>query len=678
MLGSLPIPTTLALALLSACSEPPSPPILDGLHLSTADLPEGLVGPEVVLADGTRLVASEVSPRVRPEGRFTVEAWLVPGEPQPGDTVTLDLFRAGTSKPAESWTPEERWPPEDWTEGQAVRLHGRLELPPESKEDHYWLHWQIRRADGKRVKAPDLRTGQLSLGALRVGGKPIREAVEAQEPPEGPLVAAGGDLMLGRRQNGLVGRNGPHHALEGIPVLAEADLAFANLECVVATAGDRKVGQGEPVPHYFRGRPETLAVLTEAGIDVVQTANNHGGDYGHPATLEQVELLRAAGIAAVGTGADRQAACAPAYTRAGDLTVAWLARDFTTPVDASTESAPGVCYHDPKDPEGLKTELSAWIQEARKRADVVLVGAHWVMHPKPRPKPWNRRMAKAIIQAGADAVIGSSNHMPLGVEVIGGRPVIYDTGDLLFDMASGAGRTTGMLALLHLVPGGVARIEGVPLESGYGYTTLATGNKAAKALYRYRDLSLELGTLLRLESDRAVLDLPLPPERPGPTEAAPPDLAATWAPSPLEAPPPGCRVAEVPADARIDPVDFGPIRLLGLRLDKDRMGGRGIVWAETWWTAPEPVDTDYWIYQRMMPPTRNVSHMWWADHEPCDWQWPTSRWEAGGIYADLYGVRAPRQLPDGDYGLRMGLMDEEGHAAPSVDFPGVSVIRQRP
>src|SRR5262249_20116660 len=53
------------------------------------------------------------------------------------------------------------------------------------------------------------------------------------------------------------------------PRIRAADLAFGNVECVVATGGDTV---------QFRADPATLAGLRDAGFDIVSLANNHTAD----------------------------------------------------------------------------------------------------------------------------------------------------------------------------------------------------------------------------------------------------------------------------------------------------------------------------------------------------------------------------------------------------------------
>ncbi|MFS2055919.1 CapA family protein, partial [Variovorax sp. CT11-76] len=106
---------------------------------------------------------------------------------------------------------------------------------------------------------------------------------------------------------------GARRMLSGIPALREADLRIVNLECVVATTGEQGVDKGEAGSYYFRARPEMLDVLTTARVGIVATANNHSGDYGPGALMEQQWHLRAAGIAWAGSGRDLEAALRPAF-----------------------------------------------------------------------------------------------------------------------------------------------------------------------------------------------------------------------------------------------------------------------------------------------------------------------------------------------------------------------------
>ena len=239
-----------------------------------------------------------------------------------------------------------------------------------------------------------------------------------------PVVAFGGDVILGERQNALTAWSGPDSALGGVPELAEADLAIVNLESVVASTG-APVEKETPFPFYFRGRPELIAVLAAAGIDVVCTANNHSGDFGAEALLEQSRLLDGMNFGHAGSGPNREAACAPVLRRAGDLVVAVFSVDSTMPSFAATAERPGTLLSLAGRRGGLATDSSRrGSHSARQSAHIVLVGVHCGPDFELRPREQDVALGHAVIDAGADAVLGSSTHVLHGVEIYDGRPIL--------------------------------------------------------------------------------------------------------------------------------------------------------------------------------------------------------------------------------------------------------------
>lgn len=452
-----------------------------------------------------------------------------------------------------------------------------------------------------------------------------------------PVVAFGGDVILGARQNGLTARDGPAQALAGVPELAAADLAIVNLECVIAGAG-APVAKGTPFAFHFRGRPELLAVLAAAGIDVVATANNHSGDYGTEALLEQSRLLDGMRLGQAGSGSDHEAACRPVFRHAGALTVALFAVDATMPAYAATADRPGTCYLPPDDASAWLAFFQPRITAARRSAHIVLVAVHCGPDFEPRPREHEIALCRALIEAGADAVLGSSTHLLQGVEIYRGRPIFYDAGNLLAQHP----RRVAEAAVFSLVlaPDGVQQVRATPVAAGYGASRSATGEQARAILTTLRDRSAELGATLVIEDGRGLIDLPPLPPRAAPPEAAPPDPPPGPPPAPQPTPPAGCVVPTVPEAARIEPVAIGPLTLLGVAVEPRVLTEGTRLRLDTYWMIEGSIADDLAIAVRVEPVLENGLR-WQGDHEPCDWAWPTSRWTPGTIYHDRFGLRPP-------------------------------------
>ena len=83
--------------------------------------------------------------------------------------------------------------------------------------------------------------------------------------------------------------------------------------------------------YTFRGSPDALPAVAQAGIDVLSLANNHSLDFGREALLDTVRHVRRSGIATVGGGRDLAAARRPARFELGGLRIAVLAYSDVRP-----------------------------------------------------------------------------------------------------------------------------------------------------------------------------------------------------------------------------------------------------------------------------------------------------------------------------------------------------------
>jgi len=496
------------------------------------------------------------------------------------------------------------------------------------------------------------------------------DAGHAEGNTAAPVVAWGGDVNIGRRQHYLTARLGVPSVLGGVPVLAEADLRIVNLECVVSSRGEQGVPKGEAGPHYYRARPEMLRVLADAGIDVVATANNHSGDYGAEALAEQAALLDAAGIAHAGSGPTLDAALAPVLRRAGHLNVALFAIDTTQRRFAAGKATAGNAYLPLSSPAEWTACLAPRIAAARQKAHVVLVAVHWGKNREPCPSPEEIAVGHAIIEAGADAVLGASAHVVQGVEIHKGRPILHDAGDLLFDAIGRSSKDSDESGVfsLHLGIDGVRCVVFTPVATGFGQTVQLEGERAVAAAGRFLQKSAALGSDFTLAPNgQCTLDLhpPARTPRPPPWPVLPQVARRPEAIQPLQQPREEWLPAVVPPEAALEQsLALGPLRLLGVRATPAAIAGRGMLYVETFWQIDEATGTDWRLDIRAVPAAPATMPAWGVamDHDPCDWMWPTSRWQPGRIYRDLHGLRPPagKLLHDARLQIEVGLVGDAG------------------
>ncbi len=205
-------------------------------------------------------------------------------------------------------------------------------------------------------------------------------------------------------------------------VIEGADLAIANFE--------------NPAPNrvrwhtkgtVFSADPALIDGLATAGIDYVSLGNNHIRDAGAAGILQTIANLTKRGIEVSGAGRDLAAARKPAMLEAGGLTVAVLGYD-----------AIAGYYHATADKVGsaplTASIVKADIKAARTAgADVVIVFPHWGTEYRSRPFAAQQRLARMIIDSGADMVIGNHAHWAAAMEVYEGKPIWYALGNFVFD-----------------------------------------------------------------------------------------------------------------------------------------------------------------------------------------------------------------------------------------------------
>lgn len=205
-------------------------------------------------------------------------------------------------------------------------------------------------------------------------------------------------------------------------VIEGADLAIANFE---NPAPDK--WRWHTRDTIFSADPGIIEGIADAGIDWLGLANNHIGDQGRNGVLQTIRNVEKYGLAHAGAGEDASAARSPSIFEFGDTRVAILAYDAIYKPYHATSSRIGSAAFSVKN-------ATADIKKAREAgADVVIVFPHWGREYHYAPTARQREQAHAIIDAGADMIIGNHAHYAAAMEVHEGKPIWYALGNFVFD-----------------------------------------------------------------------------------------------------------------------------------------------------------------------------------------------------------------------------------------------------
>lgn len=267
-----------------------------------------------------------------------------------------------------------------------------------------------------------------------------------------------------------------------LDTLRDADLRFGNLECCFYEPQAARSAADEG----FYATPAAGRALQIAGFDVIGNANNV--NYGAEAIRSSLAELGKLGIPSTGAGLNRKQARLPVIIERDGLRYGFLQRTsvyWPTNHEAG-EMSPGVAalrghtayqlpLHrlspdiPPANRPGVPPVIVTWvdpkylaeyvaeIRALREQVDVLVASQHWGF--KEDVLEYMTEIAHAVIDAGADVVIGHGPHYALPVEIYRGKPVYYGLGSFSFHTGHGGrkhGNWLGMIARVTIDDGKLA------------------------------------------------------------------------------------------------------------------------------------------------------------------------------------------------------------------------------
>lgn len=247
------------------------------------------------------------------------------------------------------------------------------------------------------------------------------------------------------------------HALGESPfydIIRKSDMSIANVEAPFTDQGhpaDKTVAMKSP--------PDTASELARVGLDVAACANNHAMDFGIDGMRQNKQLLTEAGVHCIGTGNNLEEAMKPVFVESNGLSIGFLSFSSTLPIGTSAaENRPGmapirvetsylldasICEEQPGTAPYVTTkvidaELARAIRvvkETKTQCDALCVALHWGV-----PEGWatpaqgwladyQQPLGYALIDAGADLLIGSHPHVIHGIEIYKEKPILYCLGN---------------------------------------------------------------------------------------------------------------------------------------------------------------------------------------------------------------------------------------------------------
>ena len=248
-------------------------------------------------------------------------------------------------------------------------------------------------------------------------------------PPVTPLLFTGVTVPARCVQAALDANGNPDYPYEEVrQIISQADLAIGTFN---ATMSDVPVHTGCVPTYLLVGSPNNADAMARAGFDVMSVATNHIKNCGvvgcgNQAFFDTLDNLRRVGILPVGAGENLAEAMQPVVVTVNGVRFGFVSLGQIEQTTFATENSPGIAVLN-------KENLETAIAEAREVSDVVIAMPHWGPEDVPVPNYIQRNLARQIVEAGADLVVGNHTHVVQAVQEIDGIQVFYGLGNFAFD-----------------------------------------------------------------------------------------------------------------------------------------------------------------------------------------------------------------------------------------------------
>ena len=275
----------------------------------------------------------------------------------------------------------------------------------------------------------------------------------ARKGPAGVVsIVATGDIVMGSTPN--LPPDGGRSFFNGVKSDLAGDVVLGNLEGTLSTGGRSKCGSGSSNCYAFQTPPSYAAWLKKAGFTMMNVANNHAYDFGASGQKQTLAALATQRLAS--TGRPGQIA----YEQVGDIEVA-VVGFAPYPWAQSLTDIPAA---------------RRLVEKAAGKADVVIVSMHGGAegtdhtHVSPGTETYlgeNRgnlvAFSHAVVDAGADVVIGHGPHVLRGMEWYKGRLIAYSLGNFAGYKVFALGGQLSLSGILRVTLTGNGEFESATL-----------------------------------------------------------------------------------------------------------------------------------------------------------------------------------------------------------------------
>lgn len=208
---------------------------------------------------------------------------------------------------------------------------------------------------------------------------------------------------------------------ELVRIVRSADYSIVNLECPIVDSTFSKITKCGPNLGCSKDIVEAISFVGFRGVTL---ANNHILDFGKEGVNNTIKQINTFGINTVGAG--------ESFTDAEKIL--YITNKKIIAIINCCEHEFSIATHNSAGANPLNPIRQYYIiQEARKKADYVIVIVHGGHEHYNLPSPRMKECYRFFVDSGADAVINHHQHCYSGYEIYNDKPIFYGLGNFCFD-----------------------------------------------------------------------------------------------------------------------------------------------------------------------------------------------------------------------------------------------------
>jgi len=290
-----------------------------------------------------------------------------------------------------------------------------------------------------------------------IGNQPqsiFQKLPQAQEATEPIKMLFFGDMMLDRNVGLVIKQKGLDYLFEKLAAgdfFQDKDIIVCNLEGAVVNEGAHYLPNNA---YDFAFSPEFVGRLKSYGFNFFNLANNHLIDQGERGISETRQNLDKLGFN---------------YSGCPDGQIAECSGRVIEVKNRKIGLAGFSAVYSKLDQEKLAT----FVGDLASSTDLLIVNMHWGNEYQHQFSQYQQELAWALIDSGADIIVGHHPHVVEGMEIYRGKPIFYSLGNFIFDQYFSAD-TQENLALDLIWEDKNLEIFLIPLKSKQSQSDLMT------------------------------------------------------------------------------------------------------------------------------------------------------------------------------------------------------------